>query len=640
MIRTRDKFDRSLQRILACCSIVLLLLIAGCNRNKQPNMAGQAKPAASLNTVQEVVATEELIIELGPRLKRLPTIVRAKTESPSTNARDVLGLFADRVRVRDLNTPMTSDATEQWPDLDANRTTWAIAKDEIEVPSDQLTLWAPAKITDELDGHFYFIDGSFTDQNRETLKSTIGFAGTATAEDRQLSVEAKQLVTWKRTGQEWRIVEWDQTTFQTTERHELLFQNVTDEAIPDADDRRRADISKHHEILVDSYFGGKPARTPKGYFDTRFFPDSVNIHPSLSVVDIDQDGWDDLYVCVRWGANMLFRNRHDGTFEEVAAKHGLDINGRSTSATFGDFDNDGDADLMLGRSLERSQYFVNENGMFTEASSKITGGPLPFLVTSTCAVDFNLDGLLDVHFSTYSPLDITSRIRGRADTAPDWAAKFITPNEAAEVKRRFKDYHGFLGQVGPPNVLFVNRGGGRFERASESSQIKGFRNTFQATWSDFDNDGDPDLYVANDFAPDHFYRNDMPNGFTDISSQSGTQRMGFGMGAAWGDYDNDGLMDLYVSNMYSKAGRRITAKVPGLDSRMVAGSEGNYLFRNIDGAKFQRMSGLKPPALTVANAGWSWGGQFADFDNDGFLDIYVSSGFYTPPENLSNNVDL
>jgi hypothetical protein len=170
--------------------------------------------------------------------------------------------------------------------------------------------------------------------------------------------------------------------------------------------------------------------------------------------------------------------------------------------------------------------------------------------------------------------------------------------------------------------------------------MAGYRNSFHAAWNDYDRDGDQDLYVANDFAPDFFYRNDGSGGFTDITAAAGIDTMGFAMGAAWGDYDGDGYDDLYVSNMFSKAGRRITAQIPGLDRRFAATAGGNFLYRNKGDGTLERMSGGDGMPIPVHLAGWSWGGQFCDFDNDGHLDLYVSSGFYTPPPGLDIGVDL
>ena len=110
--------------------------------------------------------------------------------------------------------------------------------------------------------------------------------------------------------------------------------------------------------------------------------------------------------------------------------------------------------------------------------------------------------------------------------------------------------------------------------------------------------------MANDWADDNLFRNDGPKGFVDVTQETGTNLFGFAMGATWGDYDNDGLQDLYVSNMYSKAGRRITARIADLNPDYVRSVEGNYLYRQIDG-QFELVSGLEPPALTVADAGWS-----------------------------------
>ena len=167
-----------------------------------------------------------------------------------------------------------------------------------------------------------------------------------------------------------------------------------------------------------------------------------------------------------------------------------------------------------------------------------------------------------------------------------------------------------------------------------------WRNSLQATWGDYDQDGDPDLFVANDWAPSNLFRNDGPAGFKDVTEEAGTTAYGFSMGASWGDYDNDGLEDVYVSNMYSEAGRRMTARIPGLSKMFVESAAGNWLYQQTADGKFKQVAGMEPPAMTVMNAGWSWGGCFADFDNDRFLDLYVLSGYFTAPKELSSELDL
>ena len=235
---------------------------------------------------------------------------------------------------------------------------------------------------------------------------------------------------------------------------------------------------------------------------------------------------------------------------------------------FADFDNDGDKDAMLGGYLRRSIYLVNEQGHFVDRSAALVGVPLPYLVTSVSAVDYNNDGLLDVYLSTYG-------FPGGQPLAKVWADKFLESSDAKEVKRRLygserdQHYHRYLSAVGPPNLLLVNRGGGRFAVAPENGQLAVWLNTFQSTWSDFDADGDSDVYVSSDFGPDYLFRNDRKEGFVDVTgSYGGEAMMGFGMGASWGDYDNDGQLDLYVSNMFSKAGMRITSQVSGFESRI------------------------------------------------------------------------
>ena len=113
---------------------------------------------------------------------------------------------------------------------------------------------------------------------------------------------------------------------------------------------------------------------------------------------------------MRHTQNLLLRNNHDGTFEECASRYGLDKTANCSAAIFGDFDNDGDPDLFVGRPRHRGQYFVNESGKFKDRTEELIGPDLPFMISSISAADYNGDGLLDVHCLLYtspSPRDAT-----------------------------------------------------------------------------------------------------------------------------------------------------------------------------------------------------------------------------------------
>jgi hypothetical protein len=183
----------------------------------------------------------------------------------------------------------------------------------------------------------------------------------------------------------------------------------------------------------------------------------------------------------------------------------------------------------------------------------------------------------------------------------------------------------------------INRGDWSFERSDKYSNLSVLRNTYQAGFSDIDLDGDPDLYLANDFSPNQLFENRGDLGFVDITEASGTSDFGFGMGVSWGDVDEDGLFDLYVSNMYSRAGRRMTRGVEGVDPRVEKAARGNSLFGN-QHPEFQRRSGLDE-GWRVEQAGWAWGGQFLDINNNGLLDLYVPNGYYTAPKEAAIDRD-
>ncbi len=655
------------------------------------------RSSADGERIRQIVASEELVLELNSDLGRLARSVR-NLQLPDDQS---VHLFQPTVSVANLGALGDPHAVSPTGSIDATLSYWTIEEPH-ETDAGDVQLWQSLIESVSYWDHakFYFIRGEFEDDSLSHFKADVGFKGLARRTDGQWAgVKGKLVMQWinnpaidtpnptetaaaskanepsherldNRKDHAWRIAAWHTKELKSFESHKLLFTETLDSAIPNANELRNARTSAHEEA-VRAYYNNGAQRLPWEYFS----PISANQRPGVSVVDIDNDGFDDVYVMVRRGPNQLLRNRGDGTFEEVAHQWGLDIEHFSSCGVFADFDNDGDADLVLGRSVAPSLYLRNEGSRFEAVPDH--EAILPQLVVSMSAADYNGDGLLDLYVSTYRPAVLESLIsdEGKQNDQEDklssakskdggpngaaeaggleavgeqskrWTERFLSPPQSEEYERRLatskneSDRWGkILDQVGPPNVLLVNRGG-RFEVAPESAQVAAWRNTLQATWADFDEDGDPDLYVANDWARDNLLRNDGAAGFTDITSEMNATEFGFAMGATWGDYDLDGRQDLYVSNMFSKAGRRITSQIAELNPNFQRSVVGNYLYRNKpDG--FELVSGLEKPKLTVAEAGWSWGGQFSDFDNDGFLDLYVLSGYFSAPDEFASDVDL
>jgi hypothetical protein len=414
---------------------------------------------------------------------------------------------------------------------------------------------------------FYIVSGAYKGANQ--FEAEVGMKGLARLHSGQWSgITAKQSVTWTKSesaeGEDvaWLISNWITTKIESVDSSTLWFKEALDEVLPRRFDQNLVRRSEHHEAAIEFYRDGAK-RVPHPYFSAI----SANQKPGIAIADVDSDGDDDIYIMVRLGKNRLLENQGDGTFLEAAASHGLDIPGHSTCAIFADFDNDSDADLMLGRSLLPSVYMENTGGWFTKRELV-----LPKLAISMSAADFNRDGLLDLYIATYRPavLGGSSPAGGVAGGSSNWPYEFLFPAVAKEYYRRHDElnrdskgdlFPNLLNQIGPPNALLVNLGGGEFAPAKENRQLGVWRNTLQATWSDYDEDGDPDLYLANDWAPDHLFRNDGLKGFTDVTEAAGTKAFGFAMGATWGDYDNDGWLDLYVVNGYFSAPKEVASEV-------------------------------------------------------------------------------
>jgi hypothetical protein len=569
--------------------ILLGLGLVACSEEKSPAPEPLAPELSTEARIKRMIASEELVQKLTPKL-------RALGASMVRGSRD------------DLPEALAEEASvAPWEGLEpAHR-------------------WTSAS--------FGTLAASFQNGSFE-MHTT--FEGVRRGEDGAIvGVTAKQKLIWKKSDDTeggWKLVKWEPLDFATDESPQALFEEVLNRVIPDTDALATAQTSYQEEVLRKT-FAGETAKV--GRFQVTSSPDieSGQQYPTVSVMDYDSDGHEDFFLSARWVPPQLFRNRGDGTYEEVAAQSGLTVDSHVTAAVFADFDNDGDPDALLGRSFEPTQYYRNDEGRFTDVTATATDLGTLFVVSSMAVADVNGDGLLDVYLSTYNN--------------PIARVKDINPGVLSrEQVRKFAhilrtDSAPFLNERGFPNVLLMNRGGGRLERAG-GEVVELWRKSYQPLWFDADNDGDEDLYVCNDFGPDSYLRNDTPRGAADpvlvdaFAEVFPDGKMAYGMGASCGDYDNDGDLDLFVSNMYSKAGNRIVPAFENTDPRILAAARGNFLYRN-DGGLFQLVNEADAPETKV---GWAFGGQFADFNNDGWQDLYVPSGLYTAPKEVATEVDL
>ena len=328
----------------------------------------------------------------------------------------------------------------------------------------------------------------------------------------------------------------------------------------------------------------------------------------VSLGDVNGDGLEDVYICQQGGLpNRLFIQRPDGTLKDVSQHAGVDYLELTSSALLIDLDNDGDQDLVLASQTNVVFLSNDGSGRFRRSALLIAKAALQ----SLAAADFDLDGDLDVYACGYSA------------GGPVWSG-----DASLGAPVPYYDANN-----GGPNMLMRNDGELRFSDVTSEVGLdaNNRRFSFAATWEDYDNDGDSDLYVANDFGRNNLYRNE--NGhFVDIAEQAGVQDMATGMSACWGDYNNDGLMDLYVANMFSSAGGRIAYQrkfLPVADERTRSHvqrfARGNSLFQNVGNGEFTDAS----VASGVTNGRWAWASKFVDLNSDGFEDLLVANGFIT-----------
>ena len=605
-----------------------LLLLAGCYDNDaRINKASGPIIAEERSTVVDLIDSEDLILDLTPQLGKLAaSLTSANSFRLGINESDgsVLQSLSDISSVLSPipdNPPVSSGQLEVIEKSGKIEDPWKSINQFVD-------RWEFAK--------FGVKSADFKDRSRTKFEMKTVFYGRFYSAGQTFGAKASQSIVFKKVNGKWELSNWIQDTFALTAARTPLFENVTESAITDQQVRDSVTRSVHEEYIVNVVNTGI---TP--VYDRKYLPfadvEMNHATPSVSVVDLDQDGWDDLFVTARWSRPVFLRNQRDGTFDDQTKEIGISIPGLVNCSSFVDVDNDGDLDLLLGRAMEPVMLLENRDGQFHDVTAaKSDLGDLYF-VSAISASDINRDGLIDFYLSTYGPAGDNRGV--------DWKSMFLPPEQRKILNTKEKNDHMWVDFPGPPNVIVMNRGGGRLEQLPADSLVSQWHNSFQSAWADFDSDGDDDLYVCNDFAPGGFLINETSIGadtptFSDgISSSFPSGTMGFGMGVSWADYDGDADLDLYVSNMYSKAGKRILKQLQDNDPRFVVSATGNYLFENSDGVLNQR-AGPNKDQLPVHQVGWSYGGQFADFNNDGKPDIYVPSGFFTAPDTGGSEVDL
>ena len=326
-------------------------------------------------------------------------------------------------------------------------------------------------------------------------------------------------------------------------------------------------------------------------------PHVAAVGASVSVADFDGDGWPDLYFTnSRFGeANALYRNRGDGTFEDVAASVGLaNLNapgeGVSMGAVWGDIDNDGREDVLVYR-YGYPALLKNVDGRHFEDITEKAG--LRRWVNSNSAIwfDYDRDGLLDLYLTTYfRDIDL-------------W--------HLATTKIMHNSFE--FATNGGKNLLFRNVGGGKFEDVTDKMGVGSTRWTLAAASADFNGDGWPDLYLANDYGPEELYLNQGGTRFT-LTTAGLESESKSGMAVALGDAFNRGRLDAYVTNISARG----------------------FLFQNNN----LRLNEMPGPFRNVANgeiadAGWAWGAQFGDLNNDGTNELFVANGFISADRDKS-----
>ncbi|MDE0485253.1 MAG: CRTAC1 family protein [Candidatus Poribacteria bacterium] len=338
-----------------------------------------------------------------------------------------------------------------------------------------------------------------------------------------------------------------------------------------------------------------------GASEQKYLPETMGA--GCLFFDYDNDGFLDIYLvnsgksCENTSQpraqagemNVLYRNNGDGTFTDVSAQAGFQKNnGYGMGCISADYDNDGDADLYLTNFGRNQLYRNNGDGTFTDVTSHAGVGDAHWSVSASFG-DYNLDGYLDLYVVNY----LEYQVKTAHPCSLEGVHIYCGPHE----------------YPGARDTLYRNNGDGTFTDVTGRSGVRNTGKGLGVTFTDYNNDGYPDIFVANDAVQDFLYRNNGDGTFTEVAVSAGIAynsegRATASMGIANGDYNNDGLSDLFVTNF---------------------SLEVNSLFQN-DGDGFFTMTTFETGLAEPSFSQLGFGTQFLDADKNGTLDLFVANG--------------
>lgn len=335
-------------------------------------------------------------------------------------------------------------------------------------------------------------------------------------------------------------------------------------------------------------------------------PQVASMGAAVSIVDFDRDGWPDIYVTNSGEGSMnhLYRNLHNGSFEDVAPQMGIaNVNkpgtGVSMGAVWGDYDNDGYEDLLLYK-WGKTELYHNDHGKGFTRVTEGSGLPAWANINSAVWLDYNGDGHLDLFLGGYYSEDVDL-----------WHLK------TTRIMPESFEY----AQNGGRKWLLRGRGDGTFEDVTDKVGLNSHRWALAAAAADLRGTGYPDLVIANDYGVSEYWENEGGKRFREIGKSAGIgARPKSGMNVSFGDILNTGAPAIYISNI-SENGVLI---------------QGNNLWLPREGSspgkpQYDNMA----QAMGVENGGWSFGAQFGDLNNDGYLDLFLTDGYVSESKSKS-----